>query len=65
VQRARAAGLSPGGNIAIHGMPNRYGHFDPVAFFREWTAGCIGVGNRAIEQIRAQVGIGTPVEIRA
>jgi hypothetical protein len=29
------------------------------------TDGCIAVGNRANEQIWAQVGIGTPVEIRA
>lgn len=65
VRRARAANVSPGGDIEIHGMPNSYGQFDPVAFFRDWTDGCIAVGNRAIEEIWANVGIGTPVEIRA
>lgn len=65
VRRARAAGVSPGGNIEIHGMPNRYGDFDPVAFFKDWTDGCIAVGNRAIEQIWASVSVGTPVEIKA
>lgn len=65
IQRARAAGASPGGDIEIHGMPNGYGNFDPVAFFRDWTDGCIAVGNRAIEEICASASIGTPVEIRA
>ncbi len=65
VARARAAGLMPGGDIEIHGMPENYGPFDPVAFYKDWTNGCIAVGNRAIEQIRARTSIGTPVEIRA
>lgn len=65
MRRARAAGVSAGGDIEIHGMPDSYGHFDPVAFFRDWTNGCIAVGNRAIEQIWMSVAIGTPVEIRA
>jgi len=65
MQRAREAGVSPGGNIEIHGMPDNYGHFDPIAFYRDWTDGCIAVGNRAIDRICARVAIGTPVEIRA
>lgn len=65
VERARAAGLMPGGNIEIHGMPESYGLFDPVVFYKDWTNGCIAVGNRAIEQIWGRVNIGTPVEIRA
>jgi murein L,D-transpeptidase YafK len=64
MRRARASGVSPGGDIEIHGMPDSYGHFDPVAF-GDWTDGCIAVGNRAIEEIWASAGIGTPVEIRA
>ena len=65
VRRAHGAGVAPGGDIEIHGMPNSYGQFDPVTFYRDWTDGCIAVGNRAIEEIWASVGIGTPVEIRA
>jgi len=61
--RARAAGASPGGGIFIHGMPNRYGHFDPVRFFIDWTDGCIAVGNIAIEEIWAAVDDGTPIDI--
>jgi murein L,D-transpeptidase YafK len=61
--RARAAGVDPGNDIVIHGMPNRYGRFDPVRFFRDWTDGCIAVGSTAIEEIWARVDDGTPVEI--
>ena len=65
VRRAREAGRSPGGNIAIHGLPNSYGNYDPVAFYKDWTDGCVAVGNLAIERIWARVSVGTPVEIRA
>jgi murein L,D-transpeptidase YafK len=61
---ARKANVSPGGDIVIHGMPARFGHNDPVRFFRDWTKGCIAVGNIAIEEIWASVDDGTPIEIR-
>jgi murein L,D-transpeptidase YafK len=62
--RAAAAGIDPGGDIVIHGMPLAYGRYDPVRFFRDWTDGCIAVGNLAIEEIWARVPDGTRVEIR-
>lgn len=62
--RARTAGYRPGGDILIHGMPARFGHTDPVRFFRDWTNGCIAVGNIAIEEIWNSVDDGTPIEIR-
>lgn len=62
--RARAAGRDPGGEIMIHGMPDRFGHTNPVRFFRDWTEGCIAVGNIAIEEIWNAVDDGTPIEIR-
>jgi murein L,D-transpeptidase YafK len=62
--RAAAAGVDPGEDIVIHGMPLAYGRYDPVRFFRDWTNGCIAVGNIAIEEIWALVPDGTPVEIR-
>lgn len=63
LRRARAAGLAPGGNIEIHGMPGQYGRYDPVAFYKDWTDGCIGVSNPAIDSIWASVAIDTPVDI--
>jgi murein L,D-transpeptidase YafK len=62
---ARAAGLEPGSNIEIHGMPAGYGEIDPTAFDTDWTDGCIGVSNRAIETIWKTVSLDTPVTILA
>jgi murein L,D-transpeptidase YafK len=64
LRRASAAGKDPGGKIMIHGMPERFGHTDPVRFFQDWTDGCIAVGNIAIEEIWNAVDDGTPIEIR-
>lgn len=61
---AREYHLKPGGEIFIHGMPARFGHTDPVKFFKDWTEGCISVGNIAIEQIWNAVPDGTPVDIK-
>lgn len=65
VRRARAAGLAPGGNIEIYGLPDGYAHYDPVAFSRDWTDGCVAVSNRAIDEIWASVAIDTAIEIMA
>jgi lipoprotein-anchoring transpeptidase ErfK/SrfK len=35
-----------------------------VRFYKDWTHGCVSVGDRAIEEIYAAVEIGTPIEIR-
>jgi murein L,D-transpeptidase YafK len=61
---SREQHVKPGGDIYIHGMPARFGHTDPVKFFKDWTEGCISVGNIAIEQIWNAVPDGTPVVIR-
>lgn len=61
---ARAARRDPGDAIFIHGLPEGGGRTDPVRFFKDWTDGCIAVGNTAIEQIWNAVPDGTPVEIR-
>lgn len=62
VAEALAMGMEPGGDIFIHGQPNlsRKRRQGP-----DWTAGCIAVKNREIEQIYAMVRIGTPITIRA
>jgi len=62
--RSVAAHADPGGDIFIHGLPAWYGNIDPVRFSRDWTRGCISVGNTAIEEIWSAVDNGTPVEIR-
>ena len=58
--RAHAArlGESPGGDIFIHGDPDRN-----LRNQLDWTAGCISVPNRQIEEIYAMVEPGTPISI--
>jgi murein L,D-transpeptidase YafK len=46
--RARALKVDPGGAIFTHGLPSDYGPFDPPHWYRDWTEGCISVGNAAI-----------------
>ncbi|MFD1511637.1 L,D-transpeptidase family protein [Lacimonas salitolerans] len=55
---AHEAGLKPGGDIFIHGRPN-IGRPNR----RDWTAGCIAVTNREMEDIYAMVRDGTPITI--
>jgi murein L,D-transpeptidase YafK len=62
--RAAGLGIDPGGAIFIHGLPRWYQVADPDHFYKDWTDGCIAVGNRAIEQIWAATQIGTPVVIK-
>ena len=61
--RARAMKVEPGGAIFIHGLPSDYGPFDPPEWYRDWTEGCISVGNAAIVKIWDAVPDGTPIEI--
>jgi murein L,D-transpeptidase YafK len=63
-QRAMAMNVDPGGAIFIHGLPNDYGPSDPPQWYKDWTEGCISVGNLAIVKIWDEVPDGTPVEIR-
>ncbi|MBV9018602.1 MAG: L,D-transpeptidase family protein [Alphaproteobacteria bacterium] len=62
--RAQAMNADPGGAIFIHGLPNDYGPSDPPQWYKDWTEGCISVGNLAIVKIWDEVPDGTPVEIR-
>lgn len=61
---AAAKGVSPGGDIVIHGLPND----DPYAERtqhpnRDWTWGCIAVNNTEIREIWELVPSGTPIHI--
>ncbi|MEL6828546.1 MAG: L,D-transpeptidase family protein [Pseudomonadota bacterium] len=59
---AEAQGKSPGGDIFIHGGPRK--GIDPMDK-QDWTAGCISVTDRQIEEVYAMVRDGTPIEIYA
>lgn len=59
---AAAMGKRPGGDIFIHGGPPK-GHRQKRS--KDWTAGCIAVKDRQIEDIFAMVALGTPIDIFA
>ena len=61
---ARRAGVSPGGDIFVHGLPNGQGWIGKGHLAADWTDGCIAVTNEEIEEIWRLVPNGTPIEIR-
>ena len=62
--RARGRGLSPGGDIMIHGLPSRLGGFAAEHVQWDWTEGCIAVSNAEMDEIWDLVADGTVIEIR-
>ncbi len=64
IKAARQLGVSPGGDIMIHGLPNGLGYIGDSHRLTDWTAGCIAVTNEEIEEIWAAVADGTVIEIR-
>jgi len=62
--RAAAAGVSAGGDIMIHGLPDGLGFLGRAQRFRDWTAGCIALTNREVDELWRAVPAGTPIEIR-
>jgi len=61
---ARRLGVSAGGDVFVHGLPNGYGSVGAAHRLRDWTDGCIAVTDEEIEEIWAAVADGTPIEIR-
>ena len=64
--RATAAklGVSPGGDVFVHGLPNGFGWLGKSHLSMDWTDGCIAVTDEEIDEIWSMVPVGTPVEIR-
>lgn len=62
-ENADSKGVSPGGEIFIHGLPNGAGHMSLAYQNIDWTDGCIAVNNPEIEEIWELVRDGTPIEI--
>ena len=55
---AQTIGKSPGGDIFIHGGPGKLRNVP-----QDWTAGCIAVTDKEVEEIYAMVQDGTPISI--
>ncbi|MES2819714.1 MAG: L,D-transpeptidase family protein [Pseudomonadota bacterium] len=61
---ARARGVAPGGAIMIHGIRNGLGWIGPLHRLLDWTAGCIALTDRQMQELWEAIPDGTPIEIR-
>jgi len=61
---ARKQGVSPGGDVFVHGLPRGFGYVGAAHRLKDWTDGCIAVTNQEIDEIWLAVADGTPIEIR-
>jgi murein L,D-transpeptidase YafK len=60
---ARSRGVSPGGQIMVHGVRNGLGFVGRLHRIFDWTDGCIAVTDQEIDEIWRSVADGTPIEI--
>jgi murein L,D-transpeptidase YafK len=63
-EHARKLGVSPGGDVEIHGLGVKWGWIGAKHRLTDWTDGCIAVTNEEIDEIYPIVKVGTLVEIR-
>jgi murein L,D-transpeptidase YafK len=62
---AAARGVSAGGDIMIHGLPNGRSAVGSRQLTLDWTDGCIAVNDPEMDWLFQAVPDGTPIEIRA
>ena len=61
---ARKNGVSPGGDVFVHDLPNGYRYVGMAHRLKDWTDGCIAVTDEELDEIWQAVPNGTPIEIR-
>jgi len=61
---AGKAGVSPGGDIMLHGLPRGYAWLGKSQALHDWTDGCIAVSNKEMDELWKLIRVGTPIEIR-
>lgn len=67
IREARTLGKSAGGDIMIHGLPNRVRNQPNLHYLfngMDWTRGCIAVQNYEMKEIYNIVKVGTVIDIR-
>jgi murein L,D-transpeptidase YafK len=63
MREAQLSGLSPGGQIMIHGQPNDPRHSDEYYQLTDWTDGCIAVSNSDMVDIWLMTNPDTQIQI--
>ena len=61
---AERRGVSPGGDIMIHGLPAAFSNIGALHRQQDWTEGCVAVTNEEIEEIWRAVPTGAQILIR-
>jgi murein L,D-transpeptidase YafK len=61
---AKKLGLSPGGDIMLHGLPKEYAWVGKSHTLHDWTDGCIAVTNEEMDELWKLIRVGTPIEIK-
>jgi murein L,D-transpeptidase YafK len=61
---ARKLGVSPGGDVEIHGLGSKWGWLGAKHRLTDWTDGCVALTNEEIDEIYPLINVGTTVEIR-
>ena len=61
---AHQSGVSPGGDVFVHGLPNGFGAIGAAHRLKDWTDGCIAVTDEEMDQIWKAVPDGTLMEIK-
>ena len=62
--RAQLMGVTAGGDVMIHGLPNGEGAIGSDHRAYDWTNGCVAVTDDEIDEIWNEVPVGTPVRIK-
>jgi murein L,D-transpeptidase YafK len=62
--QARQRGVSPGGDVFVHGLPNGYGYLGAAHRLKDWTDGCIAVANQEMDEVWRAVADGRQIEIK-
>ena len=61
---ARKIGVSPGGDVFVHGLPNGYRAVGAAHRLKDWTDGCVAVTDEEIDEIWGIVSDRTPIKIK-
>ena len=64
IARAKKEGVSPGGQIMIHGQKNGFGWLSSVSQSFDWTNGCVALSDADMEEVWKSVKPGTQIELR-
>jgi murein L,D-transpeptidase YafK len=64
LHQAKKLGVSPGGDIMVHGLPPVYKSVGAAQAEVDWTEGCIAVTDAEIDEIFTAVPKGAPIQIK-